>query len=68
MTPGVGLFGGVEGQLGGSDITTYEAYEGNATTTFYGRYLLRQAAKHMAASVKNEEKPLRIIAHVLAKG
>ena len=47
MTPGVGLFGGVEGQLGGSDITTYEAYEGNATTTFYGRYLLRQAAKHM---------------------
>jgi beta-glucosidase len=47
MTPGVGLFGGVEGQLGGSDISTYESVEGNATTTFYGRYLLRQAAKHM---------------------
>lgn len=47
MTPGAGLFGGVEGQLGGSEITTYYKYEGDATTTNYGLYLLRQTTKHM---------------------
>lgn len=47
MTPGAGLFGGVEGQLGGSEITKYYTYEGDATTTNYGRYLLRQTMKHM---------------------
>lgn len=47
MTPGAGLFGGVEGQLGGSAVSAYYEYEGNASATNYGRYLLRQAAKHM---------------------
>ncbi|MFA6861799.1 MAG: glycoside hydrolase family 3 N-terminal domain-containing protein, partial [Bacilli bacterium] len=47
MTPGAGLFGGVEGQLGGSEITTYYSSEGNASTTNYGKYLLRQCMKHM---------------------
>lgn len=47
MTPGAGLFGGVEGQLGGSEITKYYSYEGDATTTNYGRYLLRQTTKRM---------------------
>ncbi len=47
MTPGAGLFGGVEGQLGGSEITTYYKQEGNASTTNYGAYLLRQTMKHM---------------------
>ncbi len=47
MSPGAGLFGGVEGQLGGSAVSAYYEYEGNSTATNYGRYLLRQAAKHM---------------------
>ena len=47
MTPGAGLFGGVEGQLGGSAVSAYYDVEGNASATNYGRYLLRQAAKHM---------------------
>lgn len=47
LTPGAGLFGGTEGQLGGSAITTYFAQEGDATTTNYGRYLLRATMKHM---------------------
>ena len=47
MSPGAGLFGGVEGQLGGSAVSAYYEIEGNAETTQYGRYLLRQAAKHM---------------------
>jgi len=47
MSPGAGLFGGVEGQLGGSAVSAYYEYEGNTTGTLYGRYLLRQAAKHM---------------------
>lgn len=47
MTPGAGLFGGVEGQLGGSVITTYYSCEGDASATNYGRYLLRQTTKHM---------------------
>ena len=47
MSPGAGLFGGVEGQLGGSAVSSYYEVEGNAETTQYGRYLLRQAAKHM---------------------
>ena len=47
MTPGAGLFGGVEGQLGGSTVDAYYEYEGDATSTNYGRYLLRLAAKHM---------------------
>lgn len=51
MTPGAGLFGGVEGQLGGSVITTYYDYEGDATSTNYGRYLLRQTTKHLLYQV-----------------
>lgn len=47
MSPGAGLFGGVEGQLGGSAVSAYYEYEGNSSATNYGRYLLRQAAKHM---------------------
>lgn len=47
LTPGAGLFGGVEGQLGGSKISTYYDYEGDATKTTYGTYLLRQTTKHM---------------------
>ena len=47
MTPGAGLYGGVEGQLGGSAVSAYYEYEGNSSATNYGRYLLRQAAKHM---------------------
>lgn len=47
LTPGAGLFGGTEGQLGGSSITTYFEQEGDATTTNYGRYLLRNVMKHM---------------------
>ena len=47
MTPGAGLFGGVEGQLGGSTVDAYYEYEGDTTSTNYGRYLLRLAAKHM---------------------
>lgn len=47
MLPGAGLFGGVEGQLGGSAVSAYYEYEGNSSATNYGRYLLRQAAKHM---------------------
>ena len=47
MTPGAGLFGGIEGQLGGSEITAYYKQEGNASTTNYGAYLLRQTTKHM---------------------
>ena len=47
MSPGAGLFGGVEGQLSGSAVSAYYEYEGNSSATNYGRYLLRQAAKHM---------------------
>ncbi len=47
MSPGAGLFGGVEGQLGGSTVDTYYEYEGDATSTNYGTYLLRQTTKHM---------------------
>ncbi len=47
LSPGAGLFGGVEGQLGGSPVSTYYDIEGNASSTNYGRYLLRQASKHM---------------------
>ncbi len=47
MTPGAGLYGGIEGQLGGSQIDTWYTYEGNATTTNYGAYLLRATTKHM---------------------
>lgn len=74
MTPGAGLFGGVEGQLGGSEITTYFKQEGNATTTNYGAYLLRQTTKHMlyqnchaaqvAAEVNNSWKTYQIILNV----
>jgi beta-glucosidase len=47
MLPGAGLFGGVEGQLGGSAVTAYYDVEGDATSTAYGAYLLRNATKHM---------------------
>ncbi|QOL32291.1 glycoside hydrolase family 3 C-terminal domain-containing protein [Bifidobacterium eulemuris] len=47
MTPGAGLFGGVEGQLGGSAVTAYYDQEGDATSTNYGKYLLRNCTKHM---------------------
>lgn len=59
MTPGAGLFGGVEGQLGGSTITTYYDYEGNATSTNYGKYLLRQTTKHMLYQVCQTGKLVR---------
>lgn len=59
MTPGAGLFGGVEGQLGGSTITTYYDYEGDATSTNYGKYLLRQTTKHMLYQVCQTGKLVR---------
>ena len=59
MTPGAGLFGGVEGQLGGSTLTTYYDYEGDATSTNYGKYLLRQTAKHMLYQVCHTGKLVR---------
>lgn len=59
MTPGAGLFGGVEGQLGGSTITTYYDYEGDATSTNYGKYLLRQSTKHMLYQVCQTGKLVR---------
>ncbi len=59
MTPGAGLFGGVEGQLGGSTITTYYDYEGDATSTNYGKYLLRQTIKHMLYQVCQTGKLVR---------
>ena len=59
MTPGAGLFGGVEGQLGGSTITTYYDYEGDATSTNYGKYLLRQTTKHMLYQVCQTGKMVR---------
>ena len=51
MSPGAGLFGGVEGQLGGSEVTVYYEYEGDATSTNYGKYLLRQTTKHLLYQV-----------------
>lgn len=59
MTPGAGLLGGVEGQLGGSTITTYYDYEGDATSTNYGKYLLRQTTKHMLYQVCQTGKLVR---------
>lgn len=59
MTPGAGLFGGVEGQLGGSVITTYYSYEGDATSTNYGKYLLRQTTKHLLYQVCHTGKLVR---------
>lgn len=59
MTPGAGLFGGVEGQLGGSTITTYYDYEGDATSTNYGKSLLRQTTKHMLYQVCQTGKLVR---------
>lgn len=59
MTPGAGLFGGAEGQLGGSTITTYYDYEGDATSTNYGKYLLRQTTKHMLYQVCQTGKLVR---------
>lgn len=59
MTPGAGLFGGVEGQLGGSTITTYYDYEGDATSTNYGKYLLRQTTKYMLYQVCQTGKLVR---------
>jgi beta-glucosidase len=59
MSPGAGLFGGVEGQLGGSEVTTYYQYEGDATSTNYGKYLLRQTAKHLLYQVCHTGKLVR---------
>lgn len=59
MTPGAGLFGGVEGQLGGSVITTYYNYEGDATATNYGKYLLRQTTKHLLYQICQTGKLVR---------
>ena len=59
MSPGAGLFGGVEGQLGGSKVTTYYQYEGDATSTNYGTYLLRQTTKHMLYQVAHTGRLVR---------
>lgn len=59
MSPGAGLFGGVEGQLGGSTVTTYYEFEGDTTSTNYGKYLLRQTAKHLLYQVCHTGKLVR---------
>ncbi len=59
MSPGAGLFGGVEGQLGGSVVSTYYDYEGDATSTNYGKYLLRQTTKHLLYQVCHTGKLVR---------
>lgn len=59
MSPGAGLFGGVEGQLGGSTVTTYYEYEGDATSTNYGTYLLRQTSKHLLYQICHSGKLVR---------
>lgn len=59
MSPGAGLFGGVEGQLGGSEVTTYYQYEGDATSTNYGKYLLRQTSKHLLYQICRTGKLVR---------
>jgi len=59
MSPGAGLFGGVEGQLGGSVVSTYYDYEGDATSTNYGKYLLRQTTKHLLYQICHTGKLVR---------
>ncbi len=59
MSPGAGLYGGVEGQLGGSTVTTYANYEGDPTSTNYGKYLLRQTSKHLLYQVCHTGKLVR---------
>lgn len=59
MSPGAGLFGGVEGQLGGSEVTTYYQYEGDTTSTNYGKYLLRQMTKDLLYQVCQTGKLVR---------
>jgi len=68
MTPGAGLFGGVEGQLGGSTITTYYDYEGDATSTNYGKYLLRQTTKHLLYQVAHTGQLVRSVHYTSTSG
>ena len=58
MTPGSSLYAGI-GQLGGSLVTTYYSYEGDASTTNYGRYLLRLTTKNLLYQVAHTGKLLR---------
>ncbi len=59
MTPGASLFGGNIGQLGGSLISTYYQYEGDATATNYGKYLLRQTTKNLLYQICHTGKLVR---------
>lgn len=59
LTPGASLFGGNIGQLGGSLITTYYNYEGDATSTNYGKYMLRMTTKNLLYQVAHTGKLVR---------
>ena len=59
MTPGSSLYGGGIGQLGGSMVTAYYQYEGDASATAYGRYLLRRTTKNLLYQVAHTGKLVR---------